>query len=71
MGAGASLSPPRSDAELLGVLGIQPPPAVELHGLRANDAADGSSTEKVIQNIKSNVPSSSAPGDESAIDVVP
>jgi hypothetical protein len=46
--------------ELLGVLRVQPPSAAELHGLRADDAADGSSTEKVIQNIETNVSPGSA-----------
>ena len=41
--------------ELLGVLSVQPLPA-ELHRLTTNDTADGSSAEKVIQNIETNVP---------------
>src|ERR1700693_4693846 len=49
---------------------MQPLPA-ELHGLGANEAADGSSTEKPIQNIETNVPPSSAHCDVAAIDVVP
>src|SRR5216117_1657938 len=44
------------NAELLGVLRVQPLPAAELHRLGTNDAADGSSAEKVIQNIETNVP---------------
>jgi hypothetical protein len=43
--------------------------AAELHRLTTNDAAEGSSAEKAIQNIETNVP----PGthwDEAAIDVV-
>src|SRR6266480_6282934 len=43
------------NTELLGVLPVQPLPA-ELHRLATNDAADGSSAEKVIQNIETNVP---------------
>jgi hypothetical protein len=46
----------RFNAELLGVLGVQPLPAAELHRLGTNDAADGGSAEKVIQNIETNVP---------------
>src|SRR5258708_10925618 len=61
----------RFGAELLGVLRDQPLPAGELHRLDAVDAPDGSSAEKAIQNIESNVPASSAPRDEAAIDVVP
>jgi hypothetical protein len=45
--------------ELLGVLGVEPLPASELHGIATSDAADGSSAEKVIQNIETNVPSGS------------
>jgi hypothetical protein len=44
------------NAELLCVLGVQSLPAAELHRLAANDAADGSSAEKAIQNIETNVP---------------
>ena len=60
----------RFNAELPGVLGVQSLPA-ELHGLGADDAADGSSAEKAIQNIETNVPPGSAHGDEAAIDVGP
>ena len=56
------------NTELLGVLRVQPLPA-ELHGLGANDAADGSSAEKAIQNIETNVPPGSTHRDEAAIDV--
>ena len=44
------------NAELLCVLGVQSLPTAELHGLGADDAADGSSAEKAIQNIETNVP---------------
>jgi hypothetical protein len=60
----------RFNAELLGVLCVQLRPA-ELHCLAANDAADGLSMEKPIQNIETNVPPGSTHGDEPAIDVVP
>jgi hypothetical protein len=43
------------DTELLGVFRVQPLSA-ELHGLGAGDASDRSSTEKVIQDIETNVP---------------
>jgi hypothetical protein len=36
-------------------LRAQPLPAGELHGIGAGHAADGSSAEKAIQNIESNV----------------
>src|SRR5215831_696578 len=58
------------NTELLGVLRVQPLPA-ELHRLATNDAADGSSAEKAIQNIETNVPPGSTHWDEAAIDVVP
>src|SRR5207249_2676561 len=58
------------DTELLGVLRIEPRPT-ELHRLASNDAADGSSAEKVIQNIETNVPPGSTHCDEAAIDVGP
>ena len=60
----------RLNAELLGVLGVQLLPAAELHRLTTSDAADGSSAEKAIQNIESNVPARGAPRDEAAIDLV-
>src|SRR6266481_8192857 len=54
----------RFDTELLGVLRVQSLPAAELHGLGADDASDGSSAEKVIQNIETNVPPGSTHCDE-------
>src|SRR5205807_5313037 len=59
------------DTELLGVLRVQPLPAAELHGLTTNDAADGSSAEKAIQNIETNVPPGSTHCDEAVTDVGP
>ena len=61
----------RFNTELLGVLGVQPLPAAELHRLAADDASNGSSAEKAIQNIETDVPAGSDPRDEAAIDVVP
>src|SRR5437660_1100215 len=61
----------RFNAELLCVLGVQSLPALELHGLGADDAADGSSAEKVIQHIETNVPPGSTHCDEGATDVGP
>src|SRR5208282_152666 len=61
----------RLDTELLGVFGVQPLPATELHGCGANHAADRSSAEKAIQNIEANVPPGSTHGDEAASDVGP
>src|SRR5580692_11128519 len=57
--------------ELFGVLCVQPLPAAELHGLWANEAADGNSAEKAIQNIEANVPPGSTHGDEAVTDVGP
>src|SRR5438552_18828402 len=68
---GAGRPAGRFDAELPGVLGVQSLPAAEFHGGGADDAADGSSAEKVIQNIETNVPPGSTHGDEAAVDVVP
>src|SRR5436190_23480031 len=59
------------NAELLCVLRVQSLPAAELHRLGTNDAADGGSAEKVIQNIETNVPPGSTHRDEAAIDVGP
>src|SRR5262249_32039359 len=61
----------RFNTELLGVLLVQPLPAAELHGLGADDAADGSSAEKAIQNIETNVPPGGTHGDEAATDIGP
>src|SRR5690349_2236166 len=65
--------PPSSllNAELPGVLGVQPLPATELHRVRTNDAADRSSAEQVIQHIQANVPPGSTHRDEATIDVGP
>jgi hypothetical protein len=56
--------------ELLAVLRVQPLPA-ELHRVATSDATDGSSAEKAIQNIETNVPARGTPRDEASIDVVP
>src|SRR5579872_856900 len=61
----------RFNIELLGVLCIQLLPAAELYGLGANHASNGSSAEKAIQNIETNVPSGSTHGDEAVTDVGP
>src|SRR5215471_9694324 len=50
----------RFDTELLGVLRVQPLPAAELQGLGADDASNGLTGEKPIQNIETNVPPGSA-----------
>src|SRR5437773_7365985 len=59
------------NSELLCVLGVQSLPALELHRLGTNDAADGSSAEKVIQHIETNVPPGSTHRDVAPIDVGP
>ncbi|MFZ0504214.1 MAG: hypothetical protein WAM44_10915, partial [Chthoniobacterales bacterium] len=51
----------RFNAELLCVLRVQPLPALELHRIATRDAADGSSAEKPIQNIETNMPPGGAP----------
>src|ERR1700722_15856859 len=61
----------RLDTELLGVLRVQLLPAAELDGLGADDAANGRSAEKAIQNIETNVPARSAHCDEAVTDVGP
>ena len=50
----------RFNAELLGVLRVQPLPAAVRHRLATNDAADGSSAEKAIQNVEADVPARGA-----------
>ena len=40
------------NAELLCVLGVQSPPAAELHGLGADDASNGPTGEKPLQHIE-------------------
>ena len=50
----------RLNAELLCVLRVQSLPSTKLHRLGTNDAVDGGSAEKVIQNIDANVPAGSA-----------
>src|SRR5579883_2575772 len=57
-------------AELLGILCNQPLPAGRLHRLPGY-ASDWSSTQKLFQNVESNVPARRAPRDEAAIDAVP
>src|SRR5712672_3121859 len=61
----------RFDTELLGVLRVQPLPAAELHGVGADEAADGSSAEKAIQNVETNVPPGSTHCDKAVTDVGP
>ncbi len=61
----------RLNSELLGVFGVQSLPPAELYGLGADHAADGSSVEKTIQNIETNVPPGSTHGDEAATDIGP
>src|SRR2546430_9989460 len=61
----------RFDTELLCVLRVQSLPAAELHRCGANHASNRSSAEKVIQNIKTNVPPGGAHCDEAVADVGP
>src|ERR1700733_5927301 len=60
----------RFNPELVGVLRVQSLPA-ELHCLGPDNASDGSSAEKVIENIETNVPAGSAHCDEAVTDVGP
>ncbi len=50
---------------------MQSLPAAELHRLESGNAANRSSTEKMIQNIETNVPSGGAHCDEAVTDVGP
>src|SRR6202158_2565262 len=61
----------RFDTELLGVLGVQPLPAAELHGLGADDASNRLTREEPLKDVEADVPARGAPRDEAAIDVVP
>jgi hypothetical protein len=61
----------RLDTELLCVLSVESLPPAELHGFGADDAAEWSPAEKMVQNIEANVPSGSTHRDKAAIDVVP
>src|SRR5438876_10604242 len=68
-----SCSHPRSSryAELLCILRVPSLPAAELHRVGTDDAADGRSAEKVIQNVEADVPPGGTHRDEAAIDVGP
>ena len=46
--------------ELLCVLGVQSLPAVDLHRVGTDDAAEGISSEQVIQHIEADVPAGGA-----------
>src|SRR5262249_60994108 len=59
------------DAELLCVLGVQSLPAVELHGLGADDASNGLAGEKPLQHVEADVPAGRAHRHEPTIDLVP
>src|SRR6266850_4071869 len=61
----------RFDTELLCVLGVQSLPAVELHGLGADDASNRRTREEPLKDVEADVPARGAPRDEAAIDVVP
>src|SRR5262252_3277164 len=60
----------RFKTKLLCVLGVQSLPA-ELHRLGTSDAADGASSEQLIQHIEADVPSGRTHRDEAAVDVGP
>jgi hypothetical protein len=61
----------RFDAELSGVLGVQPLPARGHHGIATREASDGRSAEKAIQDVEANVPARSTHGNEATIDAGP
>src|SRR2546421_4116554 len=61
----------RFNPELLCVLGVQPLPTVELHGLGADDASNRLTREQPLKNFEADVPARGAPRNEAAIDVVP
>src|SRR2546427_4438685 len=53
----------RSNAELLCVLGLQPLPAGELHGLGADDASNQITCEEPLQDVEGDVPARGAKAD--------
>src|SRR5579875_593291 len=57
--------------KLSGVFGVEALPRANLHGVGASDAANGTSTEKAVENIETNVPAGGTPRNEAAIDLVP
>src|SRR5437667_994571 len=59
------------NAELLCVLGVQSLPAAELHGLGPDDASNGPTGEKPLQDIEADVPARRAHRYESPVDGVP
>src|SRR3954454_3522970 len=59
------------NTKLSSVFRVQPLPPAKLHRLGTGDTANGSSTEKAIENIETNVPARGTPRDEAAINVVP
>src|SRR5207244_10415127 len=61
----------RFNPELLGVLGVQSLPAVELHGFGADDASHRLTREEPLEDVEADVPARGAPRDVAAIDVVP
>src|SRR5438034_3479659 len=61
----------RFNPELLGVLGVQSLPAVELHGFAAGDAAHRLTREEPLKDVEADVPARGAPRAEAAIDVMP
>src|ERR1700687_1640634 len=61
----------RFDTELLGVLGVQPLPAAELHGLGADDASNRLTREEPLKDVEANVPPGCTHCDKAADDVGP
>src|SRR5215469_11057473 len=59
------------NTELLGILRVQPLPTAQIHRLSTSDAADGSSAEKVIQHVETDMPARGPPRNKAAIDAVP
>src|SRR5215469_2049715 len=59
------------NTELLGILRVQPLPTAEIHRLSTSDAADGSSAEKVIEHVETDMPARGPPRNKAAIDAVP
>jgi hypothetical protein len=59
------------NTELLCVLGVQSLPAVEVHGISADDASNRLARKEPLKDVEADVPARSAPRDEAAIDVVP
>ncbi len=55
------------DAEFLGVLSVQPLPALEVQRLQPDGAAHGRATEQAIEHVEAEVPAGRSHGDEAFV----